>query len=151
MEFEKKKSRGKGCGAEYKYKLNNFNCYYGTIHKTPCVGIFFGTNTYVMPNTDYIKDVNKFKIEFEKFMNHNIKCIFQGTAKHMIYSIEDRVNNTANRINTSFTLLPIEVTVLFNSEVIYKEQKDKIQALIKIMINYLQSYKELVFDNIIYK
>jgi len=151
METEKRKHRGKGNGTNITMKINNYSLNYGCLNKKKCNGIYFGFNSYVHPETDYVRDMTKFKYDFERFMNNYIKHSFEPNLSHIIYSIDDRVNNTVNRLNTSFTILPGEISVLFINEVDFNEVKDEIPILLKIMVNYLDSYQGLVFSNFLYK
>ena len=128
-----------------------YKCEYGTVNKNNCTAIYFGVNTYVHPNNDYNKDVDAFKWKFERYMKPVIESQFRDLKTTVIYSIEDRKTNEANRNNIKFTLLPIEVTILFNKEIDYNESKDKIGTLIRLMVKYIFSYQELVFDSKLYK
>jgi hypothetical protein len=147
--MEEKKQRKFGSNTQH-IELG-YKCEYGTVNKNSCTAIYFGVNTYVHPNNDYKSDVDRFKWNFERKMNPLIKSQFRDLVSGVIYSIEDRITNEGNRTNNRFTLLPIEVTILFNKEIDYNEAKDEILILIRLMVKYLFSYQELVFDSKLYK
>lgn len=149
--YMKRLSKGKGYGTSTEIKLNNFKCTYGTLDTRDCKGIYINSITYVQPDLDYKKDIDKFKHSFERYMNAYINHKFEGNIKHIIYSIDERSADLNNRLNTTQTLLPVELTILFTNKIIYKEIIDEINILLKFMIIYFESYKGLSIEAQRYK
>lgn len=136
-------------GSSTSIKIKDYSVEYGTINKFPCKGIFVQSFAYVHPTTSYKKDIDKFKHNFEREMNSYIKNLFQGLKTNIIYSIEDR--NTSIYNEEKFSILPIEITVLFNNEIDYKLNKPNYVLILNKMIDYFNKYEGLLFSNKNYK
>jgi len=136
-------SKGKGLGKETKTILNSFSITNGTLNQNKCKGIYINIITYVQPEYDYRKDLSTFKTAFARYMNNHINHTFQSNLDHIIYTVDERDSNLNNRLNTTQTLLPIEISIIFNEKVKYKEILDEILILNKIIVMYFESYKGL--------
>lgn len=138
-------------GKKTSFKINNYNGSFGTIDSFKCKAIYIEICSYVIPENSYKKDIDKFKSNISRHMNGYIKNKFDGLKTFNIYSIDERQSNI-ERCEEIFSLLPIEITIVFDGVVNYKEHKEKYNDVSHEMVNYIQSYnKGLIFNHNNYK
>lgn len=142
------KVESKKLGKKVAFKINGYNGTYGTLNSHEMKGAYVEFCGWVLPTNSYIRDIDRFKQRFQHEMDRYIKKEFKGDTTYVIYSIEHR--QTGNN-EDKFTLLPIDVTLLYKPGIIWKEQIIPLDNLSHHMIDYVSNYKDLIFNHIKYK
>lgn len=153
---KKKRAGGKGIGALKSLKINNYNCYYGTVQKNECKCVFFNVSSWILPTNDYKINIKRFEDRFSRHINKYIKHVFPLFKTFNIYNLEGSDKNATNStrynmLNENFSFLGLEVSLVFSNPIQYKEHVKEYELIINEMINYIENYEDLIFNQKNYK